>query len=404
LVTGVASGAAAPVRPSKHGRLVLACWLVAVVVATVVVLSRSDELLLDLRIYRAGGRAWLEGLPLYVNGFANPLGGPDFPFTYPPIAAELFSLVALIPWTAAVVVWTGLGLLLFGATCLAAARSVHGRGTKALLIGLGVASAGTVLEPIRETLTFGQINLLLMGLVGLDCLLPRTRWPRGMLIGLAAAIKLTPAIFVLFFLPRRHWRPVITAAASFVGFGLVGLALAPTDAKQYWFSALLDPSRVGDLSYAGNQSLRGVLHRLGLTVIVESGLWALISLGVVVLAWVAVTRARQAGNDLAAVLAVAIAGLLVSPVSWSHHWVWVGPGLVLLAGVATHQSRLWLTAVAPVALVFTVGPQWLLPNDHRVELGWQWWEHLVGDAYVWAGLAALVALAVAWKPQRPASP
>jgi len=53
-----------------------------------------------------------------------------------------------------------------------------------------------------------------MALVALDCLVAKPKWPRGMLIGVAAAIKLTPAVFVLFFLLRRDYRSAVTAAVS----------------------------------------------------------------------------------------------------------------------------------------------------------------------------------------------
>ncbi len=360
-------------------------WIAVMVAALVVVLFRAarDFGLIDLRVYRVGGRAWLEGVRLYAEGFPKPLEGPALPFTYPPVAAFLFSALAVVPWTAAVLVWTGLGLALLTAVCLATAREVHGAGQRAVLVGLGAAAASLLLEPVRETLDFGQINLVLMGLVALDCLLPRTRWPRGLLIGFAAAVKLTPAIFVLFFLARRQVGPVVTAIASFTGFGLVGLAVAPTDTRQYWLEALLDPARVGGLAYAGNQSLRGVVHRLGLTGFAETAVWGLLSLGVVVLVWLAVARA---GDDrVAALLAVAVGGLLVSPVSWSHHWVWVVPGLVYLA----HRAKPW---AGLLALLFLLGPMWWFPREKDLELGWSWWQQVVGNAYVWAGLAALVVL------------
>jgi alpha-1,2-mannosyltransferase len=400
-----ASEAAVPVRQGKRGRVVLGVWLAAMVAALVVVLVRSGTGLIDLRVYRVGGEAWLENVRLYADGFPKPLDGPALPFTYPPIAAVLFSLLALLPWSLAVAVWTTVGLVLLTAVCVISAQHVYGRGAQALLVGLGIAIGALVLEPVYQTLDFGQINLLLTGLVALDCLLPRTKWPRGLLIGFAAAIKLTPAVFVLFFLPRRQWKPVLTTVASFVGFGLLGFALAPTDTKQYWFVSLLDPGRVGGLAYAGNQSIRGVVHRFGLTGLAESATWALLSLAVVVLVWLAVVRTRRAGDDLAGLLAVAVGGLLISPVSWSHHWVWIAPGLVLLVGAARVRPRLWWAAVAPLAVVFVVGPHWLVPKEKDRELQWYWWQHVIGNAYVWIGIAALVVLAFAYaSPRRSPEP
>ncbi len=372
---------AVPIRTTKH--LVSGLWLAAMVAAVVVVVVGSADGLIDLRVYRVGGLAWLSDVRLYAPGFPKPLDGPALPFTYPPLAAALFSLLTLVPWTAAVLIWTIVGLLLLTAVCLVSAQHVYGKGHQAVLIGLAVAAGSLLLEPVKSTLDFGQINLLLMGLVALDCLLPKTKWPRGLLIGFAAAIKLTPAVFVLFFLPRKQFKPVVTAFASFVGFGLVGFALAPTDTKQYWFEALLDPGRVGGLAYVGNQSLRGVVHRLGLTGFAESATWVALSLAVVALVWLVVRRDRT--DPVSALVAVAVAGLLVSPVSWTHHWVWIVPALVLLL------RRSWPWAVALAAL-FATAPMWHLPQENDVELTWNWWQHIVGGSYVWAGLAILLLL------------
>ncbi|NUT53923.1 MAG: DUF2029 domain-containing protein, partial [Saccharothrix sp.] len=368
-----------PVRVDKRVAGVVALWAGAVVTALVVVLHRSggDIGLLDLRVYRTGGRAWLEGVRLYSAAFPEPLDGPPFPFTYPPLAAVLFSPLALVPWSAAVLIWTGVGLALLTGVCLVTAQHAYGRTRRALFLGFGVALGSLLLEPVTATLDFGQINLVLLGLAALDCLLPKTPWPRGLLIGLAAAIKLTPLVFVLFFLPRKRIRPVVTAVASFAGFSLVGFAAAPTDSKQYWFEALLDPGRVGGLDYVANQSLRGLVNRWGLTGAAESAVWALLCLATVALVWVAVARAGD--DEVAALLAVAAGGLLVSPVSWTHHWVWVVPGLVYLA----HRSWRWGAALAAL---FWLAPMWYLPYEHKLERTWVWWQQVVGNAYVWVGL------------------
>ncbi|WP_186763477.1 glycosyltransferase 87 family protein [Lentzea tibetensis] len=163
----------------------------------------------------------------------------------------------------------------------------------------------------------------------------------------AAAIKLT-AIFVLFFLPRKHWQPVVTAALSFVGCGVIGYALAPEDSADFWLHAMLDPGRVGGLAYTANQSLKGLLFRLGIAVVggAVSGYGR---------ADVVVRHARRNGDDLAALVAVATAGLLVSPVSWLRHWAWIGPALILLFA---HARK----ALLLVAAAFAIGPHWLLPH------------------------------------------
>jgi alpha-1,2-mannosyltransferase len=347
---------------------------------------------LDLQVYRAGGAAWVHGFPLYVDHFARPVGGPDLPFTYPPIAAVIFSVLSVVSLPIAIAVVLVINLAALVTLCLMAASRQYGWGTLALVVGLAVAGGSVLLEPVRETLWFGQVNIVLGMLVAADCLLPRTRWPRGMLIGLAGAIKLTPVFFVLFFLPRRQWRPVFTAAASFLGSGLLGFVLAPSDTRAYWLGALLDISRIGRMSYASNQSILGALGRLALPRAVITSLWVVLSLVIVVLAWIVVLRARRAGEELTALLAVAAAELLVSPISWAHHWVWIAPALLLLASPVWHRRQLSLVAGPPVLAVFATGPPWFLFSDNDLEKHWTWWQQLIGNSYVLIGVLFLVLL------------
>jgi alpha-1,2-mannosyltransferase len=335
-------------------------WAVVAVGVLVWVLVRSfGSGLLDLRVYLAGGEAWWSGADLYAESFNGPNG---LPFTYPPFAAMVFSGLAPLPLPVVAVLFTAAGIALFTAACHAALPSA----------GFGLAAFCLLLEPLRGSLDLGQINLVLIGLVAVDCLSPRTPWPRGLLVGLAAAIKLTPAIFVLFFLCRRRWRPALIAVGTFAGAGLIGWVLAPGQSRQFWFHAVLDPGRVGGLAYSANQSLRGLLFRLD----VPEPVWMVLCAAVLAVTVAVLPRLR---DDLTAVLAVAAAGLLISPVSWSHHWVWIAPALLVLNG----RVRI------AVAAVFAAGPHWLLPTAGDRELAWAWWQHLIGNAYVWLGLAFL---------------
>ncbi|MFD5828483.1 glycosyltransferase 87 family protein [Lentzea sp. NPDC060358] len=338
---------------------------------------------LDLRVYLAGGEVLWSGTGLYAADFPGPRG---LPFTYPPFAAVLFSGLSPLPLPVAAVLFTAAGIASFTAAChVAASRFSLPRA------GFGLAAGCLLLEPLRGGTDLGQINTVLIGLVVLDCLLPRTPWPRGLLVGLAAAIKLTPAIFVLYFLSRGRWRPALTAIATFTGAGLLGWAVAPGESARFWFHAVLDPQRVGGLAYTANQSLRGLLFRLG----APEPLWIALCLVVLAVTAFALPRLR---DDLTALLAVAAAGLLVSPVSWSHHWVWVAPALLVLHG----RVRI------AVAVVFAVGPHWLLPSAGDRELAWAWWQHLIGNSYVWLALGflawcAAVPAAGRREPHRPAA-
>jgi alpha-1,2-mannosyltransferase len=379
--------------------------------ALAVLLGTELNGLIDLRVYRTGGEAWLRGMALYDVTFPAPLPGPQLPFTYPPLAAVLFSALSVLPWWIAVVVVIGTGIAGLAAACrLVAARLIECQPTqdgasaraRVALLAAAATGAAPLIEPIRESVSFGQINLLLMCAITADCLLRRTPWPRGALIGLAAAVKLTPAAFVLFFIARRQWRPVLAAAGAFVAAGLLGLALAPRDTRAYWFGALLDPARIGGLEFTSNQSLRGLLHRLGLADGVETAVWLGLSalIGVLALAGVAALSRQnlgrqnlsRRGDDVAALLVTAAAALLVSPVSWSHHWVWAVLGLMWLADRASRRrTRVSVALFAGTLAVFAAAPFWWLPYRDERELHWPAGLQLLGNVYVWVAMAVILA-------------
>jgi len=193
---------------------------------------------------------------------------------------------------------------------------------------------------------------------------------------------------------------VFVAIGTFVFLGLLGFLIAPGDASQYWFKALLDPSRVGRLTYTANQSLRGLFARIVPGDKAQVIAWVVLSLLVVVVTFLVAAWARRAGDDLVAFLAVATGGLLISPVSWGHHWVWIAPALVLLARPELRRGKAFWAGFLPLTLVFALGPHWWFPNDNDVERNWAWWQQVIGNAYVWAGLGVLVTLALLARAQR----
>jgi len=178
---------------------------------------------------------------------------------------------------------------------------------------------------VRNTLNYGQVNLALMALVSLDCLARGRAGPRGALVGLAAAVKLTPAAFVLFFLLRRDYRAAATAAGSFTACTAAGFLLAPRDSARYWTSVIVATGRPGSPWYAANQSIQGVLARAGVQPAHARRDGRLAG---------PVGRRARAGlpgacggplagsADAWALSLNAFAALLISPISWSHHWVW----------------------------------------------------------------------------------
>jgi alpha-1,2-mannosyltransferase len=350
-------------------------WLALVAVVTVAVVIYAVSVpgaLTDLKVYRAGGASWLHGVPLYTSDFPFWL-----PFTYPPVSAVMFGVLAVLPFAAAAFLLTVVGLV-------ALSLSTYWAAPSAVVPVVAVALA-LVLEPVRTTLTFGQVNLLLMAMVACDCLLPRTRYPRGLLIGLAAAVKLTPAVFVLFFLARRQVQPAVTTVVTFAAATGAGMLFAPADSLRYWYTTIFDPDRIGGAAFATNQSLRGALTRLDLPAGLTQMVWIFLAVVVLAVVW---RGARRSPDPVVALLVVAAGGLVVSPVSWSHHWVWIVPAL---AYFAVHSRRRVL--LVGVAAVFTVGHRFL-PHARNRELEWTWWQHFVGDSYLLTALAFLTWAAV----------
>lgn len=353
---------------------------------------------IDLEVYRAGGRAWLDGVDLYAQSFPTQIGHP-LAFTYPPISAVVLSPLAWLPLSAANAVWAVLTLALVTGTLVLVLQLV-GVPTRSPQWWWLLAAAFALtarLEPVRSTMGYGQVNVLIMALVAADCLLRRTPWPRGSLIGLVAAIKLTPAVFVLYFLVRKDYRSAATAAASGVLVTVVGFVLAPSDSVQYWTTSIFQTDRIGQLTYSSNQNIQGVLARAGLTHTTASALWVLLSLVTVAVGFQAMRRAQRAGLPALVLVCNGVVGLLISPVSWSHHWVWAVPGLLVL-GLVVLATRSRAAAALGVLgfLVFAVAPQWRLPHDNTsgVEISWAVWQKVVGNGYVWWGAALLVVCAL----------
>lgn len=368
---------------------------------------------IDLDVYRMAAQAWRDGRPLYGDDwFHTQIDGTVLPFTYPPIAAVLFSPLTWVPLGAATVALT-VGSTLLLVLSLAIVLSglgvrvgpAHGGGPLwwrrgVLAVAIVAAAIAFDAEPIWANFDFGQVNVVLMTLVIADCVPRRTWWPRGALLGVAVALKLTPAVFLLYLLLRRDMRAVLTTVASFLAATLVGFALATSDSWQYWTHTVRNTDRIGGATLNTNQNLAGALARLSLSEQQRSVLWLVGSLLVLALAVWAARRALGSpseGEPILALICVALFGLVVSPVSWSHHWVWMLPTVVVI-GVLGYRHRavlLGTLSALGVALMLR-SPIELLPENH--EAGAAWWRQLAGASYVWWALAVLVTVGATIKP------
>jgi alpha-1,2-mannosyltransferase len=394
----------------------------------------------DLVVYRNGGLIVRHVPPAYNGHRASPLydwvGRSGVQFTYPPFAAVIFAVGSALPWlilrwamTLASLAALGLSLwLTFGS--LGYRRAVRVGAT------LGTSALALLTEPVQQTLALGQVNLLLMLLIAADLLTVgpggRTRWWHGIGIGVAAGVKLTPLIFVPYLLLTRRYRQAVTATGTFAVTVALGYAILPHDSVTYWVHGLfLKANRIVFLGTRGNQSLRGVLTRLAGSVTSGNVPWIAAAILVVILGLAAAALLCRAGQPVAGMLACALTGLLVSPLSWDHHWVWVAPGIALLAHLGARSAGAvragWWAAAAGLVLVFGCWPQlWDLSQAGLTPAGLTWygpgtyfatgdkpWYHefhwhglqlLAGNVFVLAGLIALAALCVAAVRLRPRSP
>ena len=353
--------------------------------------------------------------------FHTPIG-LNLPFTYPPLAANMFCPFGGFGMPAASVAITLITLaLLLVSTLIVLTRLDVWNTTHVVpgpawlrrwwLTALIVAAAAIWLEPVKSNFAFGQINVVLMTLVIADCVPRRTPWPRGLLLGLGIALKLTPAVFLLYFLLRRDRRAVLTSLASFAAATLAGFVLAWRDSWEYWTDTVRNTDRIGSASLNTNQNVAGTLARLGLGEHERFLPWVAACLLVLALTVWAARRVLRAGEPTLAVICIALFGLVVSPVSWSHHWVWMLPTVLVTAVLAWRRrnAALALVSAAGVALMVWT-PIDLLPKHHEVTAAW--WRQLVGVSYLWwalativtAGAAVAVAAATATAPRASTAP
>lgn len=326
----------------------------------------------DTLVYRAEGAAVANGTDIY--GFT--VTNWRLPATYPPFAAILFVPTTWLPVAALKVVFVAGNALLLALLVRLSCRFA-GLPASAPAV-LAATAVGLWLEPVFQTLVFGQINLALVCLVLWDLSRPDDAVGKGFALGIAAGVKLTPVVFIVLLLITGRRRGGLTALASLAGTVLLGALVLPEASAEFWTRRLFETDRVGKAWIIENQSLQGlfarVLHRA------EPGaVWAAAAL---LTASAALWVARRA-PDRWAVLAVAYAALLVSPISWSHHWVWCVPLLAVLIAEGRRGTA------ALVAVVFLARTMWLVPHAGDLDLRLHWWQQPLASPYAPLGLAVL---------------
>lgn len=398
---------------SAPRRLVASRWLPGLllllsVAADVVVTELGPDPfnMIDLAVYVQGAGHLTDG-----NLYDFLSGASRLPFTYPPFSALVFAPLNWLPWTVTRVIWHAGSIAALTAilylTLRLLGRAGPGAGRPIPSLG-GTLLAGTAaamwLEPVRTNFNYGQINLFLAVLV-LGAAVAARDALAGTLVGLAAGIKLVPAVTGLYLLAQRRYAAALWSVLVFLGGVGVMAAIIPRETRRYFTSLIFDPARTGPIYSAINQSWRGALSRLAGHDVSTS--WVVVCVLTVVVAIWATWSASRAGDRTAAMLAVQMMGLLVSPISWSHHWIWVLPVLVWsIFGPAAGDRRVrwlagaWLAAAYSYLVPILVAVQGKVPVNSRP--GWQ---SALGLVYPVLGAVTLVVLlSVNRRPVRAAAP
>ncbi|WP_063709956.1 mannosyltransferase [Nocardia transvalensis] len=342
-MSGPATPAESQRAVKRHSRRIALLALGLSVLARLLwmLLSPNGMNLVDLHVY-VDGAASLGSGHLYDYTYSEKT--PDFPlpFTYPAFAAVVFYPLHYLPFTLVAVAW----LLLIAAALYAVVRISFAmllgdaaRETRWRTAAIGWTAVGLWLEPTRTTMDYGQVNAFLV-LAGIAAAYYTGWWLSGSLVGVAAGVKLTPAVTGFYFLTQRRWMSAVWAAVVFAATIGLSFAISPAETRTYFGPLIGDASRIGPVGSVWNQSLRGALTRiLGYDAggpwhlgghRIPFGLWWFG--GVVVLAVLAyfAWRALDSGDRLGALLVVQLFGLMASPISWSHHWMWLLPVVLWL--------------------------------------------------------------------------
>lgn len=417
----------------------------------------------DVYVYWYALNNWFSGNSLY-DWYALP-DYKMYPFTYPPFGAWALSPLTWFDYeTAARLMIMAIALQTAVIVALIGRSLGWSWGSAFAIAPWAAILVQQCLEPFTQSVGFAQVNTAMMALVMIDVAAPPSWKGRGVASGLAAAIKLTPAIAVLIFLLRRQWRSAITMVATSLAVTLLSWVISPGESARFFFDAMWDPQRAGDAYYTSNQNLKGFVAR-ALPENTWSIAWAItVALALVAAVWLclciqaaatSVVTPHSASDDaapgplnaatpatgvtvsaasaalvapagdavelaasdavaapdavattpaapvlpenLATLLTAAVImtlGLLVSPITWSHHWVWGLASVVALIAVALRLKSAPLAALALVqGALFIMAPHWWFSHGQVNELHWNVVEQLVGSSYTLAAIASGVALA-----------
>lgn len=393
----------AATAPIPRRRWLLAAALIALAALPAVlrylVFWPQDQWQVDVEVYREAGVSILTGRPIYQALTEAP---QLLPFTYPPFAALLSLGLALVPFSVAGWAWLTAQVAATTAIVWYAATPLLRRFGPWMPMALAAFTAPMLwLHPVSDGLRFGQVNAFLVLLCLLDLRRPRPRFlarvPSGVLVGVAMAIKLTPGVFVIHYLVCRRWKEAATAVGSAVAVTVLTWLVLPQASFTYWGGALQDPGRLGPNMGTSNQSLRGVLLRIGPSGLTGTMLWVVLAVAIAAIGFALARRFSRDGYSVGEVGTVGLLACLISPVAWIHHYHWMVVVIVAVLGSDPWRQRPRLYAAGVLTVWFLCrlpwwGIAWLNHPD---------WARFPGRTLQNADLVGgLLALGLLWWVQR----
>ncbi len=334
---------------------------------------------MDLRVYVEAGHALIQGGDIISLRFTQ----FNLAFIYPMFAALIAVPLSYVPYKLMQVLWTFASVLLI--------RTVLRRfGVPAgILVGVVGVVIVLICQPVRATLGYGQVNVMVMSLVLLDLLPGRRIGPRGALTGLAAGIKLTPGLFILYLAALRRWRDAAWALGVFLATSLIGLIVLPSETVAFWRTLIAGDTRTGAAYYLGNQSVLGGMVRLfGDSTIVAAVATVIGGLTALAAVWAAARWSRR-GEELFALGLVGLGTVMASPLSWTHHFVWVVPLGFALFRYALPRAVKVVGGLFSVWVFSGLVLQWL-PYDQGRELLYGFWANLISAITPILGVALVI--------------
>ncbi|HEX3958930.1 MAG TPA: glycosyltransferase 87 family protein [Trebonia sp.] len=431
---GTAGDGAVPdgtVHSDPSGRRARALLVAGVVVAGVAAVAYLGALAthswqtnldgFDLQVYLGGAHEALhKPANLYSWHYRNDLG---IQFTYTPFAALVFMGGLAVPFKALMGLASLASTFALAATVWIAFRELGWRSLPARL-GVTLLLTGLVFwtEPVQRELYLGQVELVLMGLIVWDMCQPdRRRW-KGAAVGLAAGIKLVPLLFIVYLLLTRRFRAALIACGSFLATVIIGSIALPRPSVAWWLRLdFLAAGRTGFVGDQQNQSLRGIITRFAGSVASGQLPWLAVAVVVAVAglaAAVVLSNSGRSWGPFAGLMGCALTALLISPISWDHHWVWIAPGVALLAHAGARTAgrarAAWLGLAALVLVMYGGWPDFWRPhagllqgglinyapaavfahgdNPAYPEYHWHGLQILAGNLYLLAGLGLFVVM------------